>query len=235
MNFFEGMVQLYNEEMYINMNTGEGVDRALKKIDPLLTKMAIKTYIANTTFDDRKQDLVIIALDGFKKYNPDKGVKLSTFIHRHMIFKLISKLKTLNQKSRNANYLKDKDSSQSDFKIRQISCEIPISNIGFHYASEYVSGLEESISNSALIAMPARYCTDSNKVADSESDSMKIECLMKVSDRLGEPYKSIVKEVFQNKRSIKEVSEVLNIPAQKISNSIKKLSREPEIKEYTRG
>ena len=46
-NYFTGNVRVYNEEFYINANTGEGLDRVLKKIDPLLFKMSNSLFIPN--------------------------------------------------------------------------------------------------------------------------------------------------------------------------------------------
>ena len=50
--YFEGNVKLYNEEFYVNTNTGEGVDRVLRKIDPLLFKMSNSLFITNYSQED---------------------------------------------------------------------------------------------------------------------------------------------------------------------------------------
>lgn len=100
--YFEGNVKLYNEEFYVNANTGEGLDRVLKKIDPLLYKMSNSLFIPNYAPEDVKQELAIIAIEGVRSYDSTKNVKLSTFLHIHLHNKIISKIRSKNKLSNNA-------------------------------------------------------------------------------------------------------------------------------------
>ena len=101
-NYFKGNVKLYNEEFYVNSNTGEGLDRVLKKIDPLLFKMSNSLFIPNYAPEDLKQELAIIAIEGVRSYDSTKNVKLSTFLHIHLHNKIISKIRSKNKLSNNA-------------------------------------------------------------------------------------------------------------------------------------
>ena len=101
-NHFEGNVKLYNEEFYVNTGTGEGLDRVLKKIDPLLFKMSNSLFIPNYAPEDVKQELAIIAIEGVRSYDSTKNVKLSTFLHIHLHNKIISKIRSKNKLSNNA-------------------------------------------------------------------------------------------------------------------------------------
>ena len=73
---FIGSTEFYDETIYINTKTGEGLGRALKKIDPLLCKMASSTYIEGFSFQDIKQELALIAIDGIRSFDSDKNVKM---------------------------------------------------------------------------------------------------------------------------------------------------------------
>lgn len=99
---FAGSVDVYDENFYVDTRTGEGLDLVLGKIDPLLCKMASKTYMPGYFFDDIKQELVAIAINGIRSYNPNKNVKLSTFLHIHLRNKLISKIRSKNKMSKDA-------------------------------------------------------------------------------------------------------------------------------------
>ncbi len=91
---FVGYADLYDEKIFVDTCSGVGVEMILRKIDPLLCKMASSTFIEGYTFQDIKQELTLIAIDGIRSYNPGKNVKMSTFLHIHLRNKLISKLRS---------------------------------------------------------------------------------------------------------------------------------------------
>jgi RNA polymerase sigma factor (sigma-70 family) len=101
---FIGQAEVYDEKISINTKTGQGVDKVIKKINPLLCKMASKTFISGYNFEDLKQELSIMSIEGIKYYDSSKGVKLSTFLHIHLKNKIISKLKTQNIDKKNASW-----------------------------------------------------------------------------------------------------------------------------------
>lgn len=118
---FSGDVKLYNEQFYINTETGEGMPRLLKKIDPLLIKMAKSIYISGYDFDDLKQELSILVLEGLSTFDASKGIKLSSFLHIHLHNKIVSKIKQANRIRRNAFAFKE----NSEFpKVCECGCDV---------------------------------------------------------------------------------------------------------------
>ena len=106
MGNFEGSAKMFNEEIYISQITKKGYDKVLAKIDPLLCGWAGRVYMPGYSFEDIKQELSIIAIEGVNAYLPDKNVQLSSFLTTHIKNKLISKLKSVNKLSNDASMLK---------------------------------------------------------------------------------------------------------------------------------
>jgi RNA polymerase sigma factor (sigma-70 family) len=104
---YKGEVCMYDEKIYINTRTGEGVGRVIKKITPLIDGMAARSHISGYSFDDIRQEICLLVVDGVKKYDPDREVKLSTFLHWHLKNKFITKLKSLNTMANDATSTKD--------------------------------------------------------------------------------------------------------------------------------
>lgn len=99
---YEQIVEMYEESIFVSTKTKEGYQRVLERIDPLICKWASKTYMPGYTFDDIKQELSLIIIEGINSFDPNKKVKLSTFLHTHLRNKLISKLKSVNKLSNDA-------------------------------------------------------------------------------------------------------------------------------------
>ena len=154
-NHFQGNVKLYNEEFYVNTTTGEGLDRVLKKIDPLLFKMSNSLFIPNYAPEDVKQELAIIAIEGVRSYDSTKNVKLSTFLHIHLHNKIISKIRSKNKLSNNAFSVSEDGSLPA-------TCECGSSS----FKSEVKDGSEVS-----------RECTSCDKVYKKEIRTAKKEVL----------------------------------------------------------
>jgi RNA polymerase sigma factor (sigma-70 family) len=102
MKSFTGTVSMYNESIYVDTNTGTGVDLVLKKIEPLIFKMSSKTFMRGYAQEDIRQELNIMAIEGIKSFDKSKNVKLSTFLHIHLRNKLISQIKSENKIANNA-------------------------------------------------------------------------------------------------------------------------------------
>ena len=100
--YFAGKVKVYNEEFYIDANSGTGLDKVLAKIDPLLFKMSKSLFIPGYSVEDVKQELAILAIEGVRSYDSTKNVKLSTFLHIHLHNKIIAKIRSKNKISNNA-------------------------------------------------------------------------------------------------------------------------------------
>jgi RNA polymerase sigma factor (sigma-70 family) len=122
---------MFDDIYYVDTETGEGVDKVLKKIDPLLCKMASKTYISGYSFEDIKQELAIIAIQGIRSYDPSKNTALSTFLYKHLDNKLISKLKSANKMSNDADLLYNPGDPNT--KIRRAKEELSFSQCGSRY------------------------------------------------------------------------------------------------------
>ena len=115
MNNYKGEVYMYDEKIFVNTATGEGVGDVIKKITPLIEGMAARSHINGYTFEDIKQEISLLVVDGVKKYDPDREVKLSTFLHWHLKNKFITKLKSLNTMANDATSMKGE-------KIENCSC-----------------------------------------------------------------------------------------------------------------
>ena len=98
---------MYDESVFIDTKTGEGVDQVIKKITPLIEGMAARSHIAGYSFEDIKQEICLLVVDGVKKYDPSRDVKLSTFLHWHLKNKFITKLKSLNTMANDATSMRD--------------------------------------------------------------------------------------------------------------------------------
>ena len=119
MDNYEGLVKMYDEEIFISKKTKEGYDKVLKRIDPLLCGWASRAYMPGYSFEDIKQEVSLIAIEGINAYDPTKKVKLSSFLQTHIKYKVISKIKSLNKLSNDASLLKLSD--EQSF----CSCESP--------------------------------------------------------------------------------------------------------------
>ena len=115
MNNYKGEVYMYDEKIFVNTATGEGLGNVIKKITPLIEGMAARSHINGYTFEDIKQEISLLVVDGVRKYDPNRDVKLSTFLHWHLKNKFITKLKSLNTMANDATSMKGE-------KIENCSC-----------------------------------------------------------------------------------------------------------------
>lgn len=120
-------VEVYDETIFVNTETGEGIDKVLEKIDPLLCGQAAKSYLPGYVFDDIKQELTVIAIDGIYAYDPTRGVKMSTFLQTHLKHKFISKLRSENKMSNDAFGFDDSGSDRGQSKILRVREELSFS------------------------------------------------------------------------------------------------------------
>ena len=165
---YEQFIEMYDEKIFVSTKTKQGYDKVLKKIDPLLCKWASRTYMSGYGFDDIKQELSVIIIEGINAFDPDKNVKLSSFLHNHLKNKLISKLKSINKLSNDAYGL-------SEEKIASIcSCggifskkgkENICNECGNKYGPVYRSSREELV----FSLMPKRNNSDGEEYLDFES------------------------------------------------------------------
>ena len=101
---FIGKAFIYDEEIFINTKTGEGYDVVVGKMKNYIDWYSGKIRLAGFERDDIKQLIVMILLDGIRRYNPQLKIKLSTFLYVHIRNRIISRIKEETRQSLNATY-----------------------------------------------------------------------------------------------------------------------------------
>jgi len=101
---FVGKAFIYDEEIFINTLTGEGYDIVVGKMKNYIDWYSGKIRLAGFDRDDIKQLIVVILLDGIRRYNPQLKIKLSTFLYVHIRNRIISRIKEETRQSLNATY-----------------------------------------------------------------------------------------------------------------------------------
>tara|TARA_A100001011_G_scaffold379364_1_gene445296 strand:+ start:8613 stop:9404 length:792 start_codon:yes stop_codon:yes gene_type:complete len=253
---FAGNVDVYDENFYVDTRTGEGLDLVLDKIDPLLCKMASKTYIPGYFFDDIKQELAAIAINGIRSYNPKKKVKLSTFLHIHLRNKLISKIRSKNKMSKDAFGLDDLNmyackcgSTSSPIEesvlLKDGSCEIKVS------CPDCQSVLSKKTRKIREEILFTQIRTSNNEKSDeinfedmiSDEESMYgsgaslyrqvdfIESLNKLSESIDEKTARIVELICLEDYSIKDAASEVGLSGWAASMRLKNLSKNKVIRD----
>jgi RNA polymerase sigma factor (sigma-70 family) len=101
---FIGKAYIYDEEIFIDTITGEGYNVVLRKMKNYIDWYSGKIRLAGFERDDIKQLIVLILLDGIRRYNPKLKIKLSTFLYVHIKNRIISRIKEETRQSLNATY-----------------------------------------------------------------------------------------------------------------------------------
>lgn len=216
---FKGEVKMYNEVYFVDTETGEGVDKVLKKIDPLLCKMASSTYIPGHTFEDIKQELSIMAIKGIKSYDPTRQTALSTFLHQHLRNKIISKLKSENKMSNDANIISN--SGESDAKIKRAKEELSFSQC----ASRYNDGEEMPFEHT--VAEADGFYQAPTKRFDDVNFEVSIN---KISEKLEDKTATIIRLVCFEDYTIKDAAEKVGLSGWAASTRLKKLAKRHSIR-----
>lgn len=215
---FQGEVRMFNDVYYVDTKTGEGVDKVLKKIDPLLCKMASKTYIPGYTFEDIKQELVIMVLRGIRFYDPSRNTALSTFLYKYLNSKLISKLMSANKMSNDADLNFE---TTSDKKIRKVKEELSFSQCGSRYNDGEEIPFEHSIEESDGFYQPQvrRY------------DDVNFEVsLSKITEDLDSKTSKIIELVCFEDYTIKDAAAEVGLSGWAASIRVKNLARKGSIR-----
>ena len=220
-NAYSGYVEMYDEKIYIDMATKQGYARILERIDPLLCKWSSRTYLPGYTYEDIKQELSIIIVEGINAYNYKKKVKLSTFLHTHLRNKLISKIKSVNKLSNDACSLRELSVSE-----------------GEEEGPKYRKSREE-LSFSAMAKVDPNsgeeYCEFQNTLSNSDSlysedgtvfERIDLElAIEKVADLVDEKTYVILKKVCLDGYSIKDAASEVGLTGWAASMRLKKLSK----------
>ena len=239
---FKGFVKMYDESVYIDTDTKEGYGKVLERIDPLLCKMASKTYIPSSNFEDIKQDLSIMAIEGIDSYDPNKKVKLSTFLHIHLRNKLISKIKSANKLSNDASFFKSHNqilcSCGEALTVGKSENSVVCDGCGKEHKSIHKKSREEI----NFGAIPKRSPSDGEEYAEFETTlssedglypesrsqyaDVELSLLIdKLSDSLDPTTASILKMVCLEGYSIKDAAAKYGLTGWAASMRLKKLSK----------
>ena len=127
---FEGVVTVYKKEIYINTRNGIGVSLVIDAISPLIGGMARKFDLNGFSYEDKFNELVLMAIDGINSFNPSKGTKLSSFLHIHLHNRMVSMVKSDNKMGNDAvDYVGFNYGGSSEFRIARR--EVNFSSISY--------------------------------------------------------------------------------------------------------
>jgi RNA polymerase sigma factor (sigma-70 family) len=252
MKVFVGTAEVYNEKIDIDTRTGKGLDKVLKKIEPLLFKMSKSAFMRGSSYEDIKQDLVIIAIEGIKSFDPSKNVKLSTFLQIHLRNKLISKIKSENKISNNANIILEQKlpdeckcgstkfiSVVKSFSEKRtcVSCSKVYSKKAFTARQEIpFCVMDEKVDtneDSGLIFSDL-VSADDNILRQSRSDVHSLELIRSISSLDGsidEQTQKLMYLISFEDYSIADAAQKLGMSNWEANSKLKRLSRNEKIKD----
>tara|TARA_Y100000310_G_scaffold328331_1_gene396313 strand:+ start:29 stop:592 length:564 start_codon:yes stop_codon:yes gene_type:complete len=176
-------------------------------------------------FNDIKQELVIIAIDGIRSYDPDKNVKLSTFLHVHLRNKLISKIRSKNKISNDACAVKDMSSYNDEDARKSVRSEINFSQISTLRSSsddEHYSNFIEAVGNENSMY----FVRD-----DSYDRSDFLSALDRLSKHIDSKTSKIIELVCLNDYSIKDAAAEVGLSGWAASMRLKNLNKNSIIRD----
>jgi RNA polymerase sigma factor (sigma-70 family) len=220
---YRAYVDVYNERYYVDTNTGEGFDKVLAKIDPLLNKFASTMYIPGFKFEDAKSELLIIAIEGIMAFDPHRDIKLSTFLHKHIHNKKISFLRSENKMSNDAFALNSKEESEK--KIRKVREAINFSQFKSSESGESNPTLFEN-----TIAEDNNPNYDSNLIRSKFDKSEFESSLDKACQKLDPKTRKIIELMYYEDYSIKDAADAVGLSGWAASMRLKKLSNKSYIR-----
>lgn len=224
---FSGIVEVYNETFYVNTATGEGVGAVIKKIEPLLIKKARKTHLVGYDFEDIKQELVLIAMDGIRNFDGNKGVKLSTFLHIHLSNKIISKIKNHNKLSNDASSLAgEANSYQGD------TAKFRISRGEYNFSQ--VAGTKKSDNSETDLLFIDKVAAGDGMFSNNHmSDFDRLEfrmCLDKLTRKMDSSTRKIIELIYFNDYTVKDAAEAVGLTGWAASVRLRKLAEKRNVK-----
>lgn len=257
--YFSGKVKVYNEEFFVDSNSGKGLDKVLAKIDPLLFKMSKSLFIPGYSPEDVKQELAILAIEGVRSYDSTKNVKLSTFLHIHLHNKIISKIRSKNKLSNNAFIISENQSlpdvcecGSADFQIKMRddveiarecnSCEkVYKKEIKTAKKEVLFSEIDKKIESSGGSGSEDGKLSFINSIPDdgsvftprmSPDEQIEIETSIdSICEGLDEKTSKILKMISLEDYSIKDAAEEVGLSPWAANIRIKNLSRNKKIKD----
>jgi RNA polymerase sigma factor (sigma-70 family) len=211
---YRAYVQVYNEIIYVNTFTGEGIDKVIIKIDPLLRKLSSRLYIPGYNFEDLRGEIIILAIDGIRSFDPTRNVKLSTFLQTHLRNKINSWIKSENKLSNDAFYLFQEDNDDSKKTKTKTRTEVNFNQFdGKNNEDSFL--FENTISDDGgLYNLP---------ISDYDLLNFKSD-LIKSFSKLDLKTKKIVELIYFKDYSIQDAAEEVGLSSQAASIKLKKLA-----------
>lgn len=216
---YRAFVEVYDETYYVDTNTGEGFDKVIAKIDPLLNKFASTMYVPGYKFEDAKSELSIIAIEGIIAFDPFRDIKLSTFLHKHIHNKKISFLKSENKMSNDAFSLHADGDPDDKRKIKRAREELYFSQ--FKPVNDNESNpmpFENTISEEGLGQNESSVIK--NKFEKSEFESS----LEKLCEKVDSKTRKIIELMYYDDYSIKDAADAVGLSGWAASMRLKKLA-----------
>ena len=214
------LVDMYDEKIFVDTSTKKGYSRVIERIDPLICKWASKTYMPGYTYEDIKQELSVIIVEGINSFDPTKKVKLSTFLHTHLRNKLISKIKSVNKLSNDACSLRSVESElkEDEVKYRRSREELSFSammKVDPGSGEEYCE-FQDTLSNSdALFG-------DDGTIYERIDLELAIQ---KIAEIVDDKTYVILRKVCLDGYSIKDAASEVGLTGWAASMRLKKLSK----------
>lgn len=239
---FAGIVSVYDSEIYVDTRNGKGYDKVISKISPFINKISTKFKFFNDSREDTSHDIVVHILEGIHDFDPNRDMKLSTFLEMRVSKRIINSLKSRNKLARNAtnlnivlykircdcgNVYKSNDSQMSCAICGRTSNNTKKFMVSFTEINE--SSLKQDIRND-LTETP----NIENLLIDSEDNSLiKYDIMTSLSD-LDIKTKKIINLVCDGFTTVAIAKEV-GLSDTGVKYKLKELSKNKKIKDILCG
>ena len=80
--YFAGNVLVHDKVIYIDTSNGTGFQKVFENLSGTILKLSHFGACNFGSFEDAKQEICLVMLEGILKYKPDKDASLSTFLYR---------------------------------------------------------------------------------------------------------------------------------------------------------
>lgn len=223
---YRNHVEVYNEVFLVDTKTGEGIDLVLKKIDPLLCKLAAKYFIQGYSFEDLKQEFTVMAIEGIHSYNYKKSTKLSTFLQHHLRNKIFSKIKSENKMAKDAfSFQIEEDSSEKAESFTRARDEIHFSQFNYMLNKNGEGG---------SISFENNISEDENIFQFLKKDYSTIEfeaSFQKLLPKLDRDTAKVLELVYYKDYSLNDAARIVGLTPWAISEKLKRLAEKKYVKD----